>query len=112
MEFYLSVGYNSLTFREFPAGGSAYCLLANHVLRKEAVNRFLSEEVGVVSLGSGRSLNYEVDEKKLKKLESLLHIDIRTKDIRAALGRYGNGEASLDETYDQYLPLLIARKLT
>ena len=86
-------------------------LLTSHDLRKKAVSRFLREETRVVSLGVYNSLVYEVDKKKLKKLESLLKVDIRTKAIKETLRGYINGRLSLDETYDQYLPLLIASKL-
>ncbi|MBA7629271.1 hypothetical protein ES703_36769 [subsurface metagenome] len=89
-----------------------FILRTDHELREKVVSRFLRIEFKIVGLGTWRSLTFDVDEKKLKKLESLLRVDIRTKAIKETLRRYGNWEASLDETYDQYLPLLIARKLT
>ena len=86
-------------------------LNTRHDLRKMAVERFLREEFEIVGLGVYRSLAYEIDPYKLKKLESLLKVNIRTKDIKETLRGYASGELSFDEVYDRYLPLLIASKL-
>jgi len=118
LQVYITTGYNHVTFRDITLNLDSlvsplerHMLLTSHDLRKKAVSRFLREETRVVSLGVYNSLVYEVDKKKLKKLESLLKVDIRTKAIKETLRGYINGRLSLDETYDQYLPLLIASKL-
>jgi len=116
LKVYISPGYDHLVFREsapdkLAVKSKLFILRTNHDLRKEAVGRFLREEVRLVGLGVYRFLTYEVDEEKLKKMASLLRVDVKTKDIKESLGGYVNGELSLDEIYDRYLPLLIARKL-
>lgn len=114
MKVYISTGYNHVAIRKIPqfaVKNKPFVLRTDNVLRENAVDRFLREEVGIIGLGVYGSLSYEVDKEKLKKIASLLRVDIRTKDIRETLGGYIRGELSLDETYDRYLPLIIANKL-
>ncbi len=114
LKVYISINYNNLTIRTIPkpaVKGKVFRLNTQHHLRKNAVNRFLREEFEIIELGVYQSLHYEIDLKKVKKLESLLKVNLRTKDIKETLSGYVNGRLSLDETYDQYLPLMIASKL-
>ena len=81
-------------------------LRMDHPLRRKAVERFVREELKVAGI-SGRIL-FEVDEEKLKKIESLLNVDIRTKYIKHTLEQYAYGKLSLEEVYDAFMPFIVA----
>ena len=91
-------------------------LLYDHELRRAAADRFLRERLRYVTYGGG-SMEFDIPDElmaskpTLKVLESLLNVDLKTKDIKEALAAYGEGRKTLEETYNEFLPTLISESM-
>ena len=84
----------------------------DHDLRKAAMNRFFREHLRWAERAAWTTDIYELDDLDgLKMLQRLLDVNLVLVGIRESLKDYVEGKKDLHKTYEDFLPLMISKRL-
>jgi len=88
-------------------------LRIDHEIRENSVLKFI-ENSRIVGFGKGRDADFEIEienGEKLEKLEHMLQVSLIYTEVKNVLKSYSEGKMTLDDTYVQLLPYVVAKSL-